>query len=1057
MHLRHLIVPALCLMALPGTAQTMKEWDDVSITHVNREKAHDHAMPVSDLSQVNAETTSPYVMSLNGTWKFNWAPLPSEAPEGFQNASYNVDSWDDITVPEPWQVYGAHNGKKWDQPLYINTRYPFTYDSETFSVMADRPDDFTYNNAMKNPVGCYRRTFTLPADWKGRDVFARFNGVGHGFYLWVNGKYIGYSEDSYLPAEFNITKALKPGENTIALQVYRFTSGSFLECQDYWRLTGIMRDVNLWSAPQTRIGDMYFTTTFDPTFTDATADIDIFPAGKKLGKGKVAVTLLDGDKTVASAEQALANGSRNHFSLPVSAPRKWSAETPELYTLVVELKDGDKTIDRRARKVGFRQVGVRDDGALTINGKRVMLHGVNRHDFSEHTGRTVSYEETEQDILNMKRLNINAVRTSHYPNNPYFYDLCDKYGIYVLAEANVECHGNMGLSHEPKFHDAMVERSQNHVLNYRNHPCIFIWSYGNESGNGENFKDVNAAIKELDPTRLTHYEGNSQWADVTSTMYANVDRIEQIGKEREAEAAAGKKPRPHIQCENSHAMGNSMGAVRDVWNLYEHYPALTGEFIWDYKDQGLRMPVEGKPGEYYWAYGGDFRDWPNDGNFCINGLVFPDLSWSAKCYNTKKVYQPLDFAYDGKGTVAVTNKRDFTTSAPYAVTYTILEDGIPAWQGALETGAIDPGATAKFPIAIDPARMRPDAEYHLRFNATQREATPWAPAGYEVASEQFALRGADKPHYTAPAGGNIAVSETADAIAVTGDNFTATFSKADGTLTSYTLGDKQLIDSPLRLNLFRLPTDNDKNHTERWDNASLRDLKVTPGTWTVTTAPTSVDLAIDNTYTGAEDHTFAVAMRFKVDTEGTIIVNAGIDPSVKDEVIPKIGLRTEMPAAYDRVEWFGRGPWENYRDRKEACFEGLYSGTVADQTTSYILPQESGNKEDVRWMALTSANGTGMMFIAPDLMSATAENRRPQDNYTDRHHRARHPYEVKSAGKTIVSLDAASRALGNASCGPDVLAKYELRSAPTQLTLIMRPLKASIPTAAMAAKARLIP
>lgn len=1036
------LIFALCASAaIAGYSQTMKEWDDVYTTHVNRETAHDPAFP---FAEVGGGAESPYTLSLNGTWKFNWAPLPDGAPEGFWKDSYDTAAWDDITVPTPWQVYGVRNGKEWDKPLYINTRYPFTYDPATFSVMADRPDDYTYNNDMKNPVGCYKRSFTLPADWKGRDVFVRFNGVGHGFYLWVNGKYIGYSEDSYLPAEFNITRAVHPGENTISLQVYRFTSGSFLECQDYWRLTGIMRDVTLWAAPRTRIADFFFTTEFDPAFDNATATVDVDVKGASLRKPGVRVAVMDGDRLVAEASAPVKDNA-SRLTIPVASPRKWSAETPELYTLVVELMQGDKVVDRRERQVGFRQIGVRDDGALTINGKRVLLHGVNRHDFSEHTGRTVSYEETEQDILNMKRLNINAVRTSHYPNNPYFYDLCDRYGIYVLAEANVECHGNMELSHLPQFHDAMVERSQNHVLNYRNHPSIFIWSYGNESGNGENFRDVNDAIKALDTTRLTHYEGNSQWADVTSTMYASVNRIAEIGREREAEAAAGKRPRPHIQCENSHAMGNSMGAVRDVWNLYEHYPALTGEFIWDYKDQGLLMPVEGRPGEYYWAYGGDFGDHPNDGNFCINGLVFPDLSWSAKCYNTKKVYQPLDFAMAGDGRVWVKNKLVFTDSTPYDVTYTILEDGVPVRGGHLPVGAVAPGDSTAVGIPGGLPAMRPGAEYHLRLNAVQKEATPWAPAGYEVASEQMALNVPVRGEYALPAAGNVSVSETPEGIVVDGAGFSAFFSAADGTLASYSVDGKTILDSPLRLNLFRLPTDNDKNYTERWDNASLRSLTVTPGKWTVTTAGSSVTLAIENTCTGADGHAFDVAMQFTVGSDGTILFDSSIDPARKDEVIPKIGFRTEMPVDYDRLQWFGRGPWESYRDRKEACFEGVYSGSVADQTTAYILPQESGNKEEVRWMAVTAPDGTGMLFMAPQLMSATAENRRPEDNYTDRHHRARHPYEVKYAGKTIVSLDAAQRALGNASCGPDVLPQYELRTAPVSFKLVMTPLMPSKP------------
>lgn len=1059
--MKKILITTFCILAaFSVSAQTMIEWDDVAITSVNRETATDLAIPISDISQiedVDGKSQSPFSMSLNGTWKFKWASNPSSAPQGFQNENYSAAGWDEITVPYPWQVFAARNGKNWDKPLYVNTSYPFTYDSNTFSVMASRPSDWTYNDAMKNPVGCYIRDFELPVNWDGREIYVRFNGVGHGFYLWVNGRYIGYSEDSYLPAEFKITDAVKPGKNTIAAQVYRFTSGSFLECQDYWRLTGIMRDVSLWSAPKTQIRDFFFTTAFSNQYGRAEVTVEVTPEGTPLKEGSVEVRLLDNGTIVGSASKALASTSPVSLSFDVNAPRLWTAETPNLYDLVITLRDSDKTIDMRGRKVGFREVGVRADGALTINGRRILLRGVDRHDFSEETGRTISFEETRQDILNMKRLNINAIRTSHYPNNPYFYDLCDEYGIYVLAEANVECHGNMQLSREQKFRDAMIERSQNHVRRFRNHPSIFMWSYGNESGNGENFKAVEDAIKALDKTRLTHYEGNSQWADVSSTMYAHVNTIESIGKERQSEAAAGKNPRPHIQCESSHAMGNSMGAVRELWNLYEKYPALTGEFIWDYKDQGLKMPVKGKSDMYYWAYGGDFGDRPNDKNFCCNGLVFPDLSWSAKSYNTKKIYQPLDFSIDENGNVIVTNKLAFNSSDDYCLTYIVLEDGVtPIVHEKLETGSIPAGGSVSVPLKLLPADAKADAEYFVRFSAVLRSDTPWANAGYEVASEQISLKGATKIPYTLPRSGKLNVDEEGDIIAVKGEGFNVSFSKTDGTLNAYILNGKTLIDSPLRFNAFRLPTDNDKARTESWDKMGLRSLSVTPGQWSVTRSDSgnAVDLAIENIYKGNDNYSFRVSMSFKVCADGVVLVNTAITPSMKDVVLPKIGFRTEMPADYDRFTWFGRGPWESYLDRKEACFEGVYSGMVAQQRTEYVLPQETGNKEDVRWMALTDTDGKGLMFVAPDLMAATVENWRAEELYNNRDDRTLHPYEVNYLDKTIVCLDAFNRALGNASCGPDVMDKYELKSRFTPFGFIIMPLDGALTETQLAEKAR---
>lgn len=1054
------IALALGAAAIPSRGQTMTEWDDVSVTSVNREPAVEMAIPIMGVSQIIApkgQSESPYYMSLNGTWKFHWSPVPSQAPAGFQNDTYSVEGWDDITVPYPWQVYGVRNGKSWDKPLYSNYTYPFAFDRETLSVMATRPGDYTYGEAMKNPVGCYRRDFEIPAAWDGREVYARFNGTGHGFYLWVNGQYIGYSEDSYLPAEFRITDALHEGRNTIAVQVYRFTSGSLLECQDYWRLTGIMRDVSLWSAPKGQIRDFFFTAPLMRNNSRANALVAVTTEGPLPEGGKLEARILDHGTEVATMETDVTSDNSYNLAATVSNPRLWTAETPELYDLVVTLKDADgKVQDMRGCRIGFRNIAVRQDGALTINGKRVLFRGVNRHEFCEETGRTVSYDETLRDLLEMKRMNINAIRTSHYPDNPYFYELCDELGFYVLAEANVECHGNTSLSHDQRMLPAMVERSENHVKRFRNHPSIFMWSYGNESGNGNNFESVEKAIKALDTSRLTHYEGNSTWADVTSTMYANVSHIESIGKEREQEAASGKRPRPHIQCESSHAMGNSMGAVRDLWNLYEHYPALTGEFIWDFKDQGLKMPVAGKADTYYWAYGGDFGDKPNDGNFCTNGVVFPDRSWSAKTRNTKKIYQPLDFKMVGEGTVRVTNKLAFKPSDDYAITYTVLEDGLtPVASGTLETGSIAAGDSVDVAIVM-PEMPRSDAEYFVRFSATQKGATAWAEAGYEVASEQCRLRGAVKPAYSIPDKGNLEVTDTRTKITVNGDGFSAAFSKTAGTLSRYEAGGKTIIDSPLKFNAFRLPTDNDKARTSQWDKLGLRNLSVKAGDMKVAKAADggSADVTVTNTYKGTGIE-FDVAMSYKVCADGVIIVNSTITPSTENIVLPKLGFRTEMPSEYDRFTWFGRGPWESYLDRKEACLEGVYSGSVAEQSTMYIVPQETGNKEGVRWMALTDAAGKGLMFVAADTMAVTVQTFRPEENYTNKDSRKKHPHEVKYADKTIVSIDARNRALGNASCGSDVYDKYELKSQFTPFSFIIMPLEGEVTPEALAAKGRI--
>ena len=1059
-HFMGMIVGGVLLPSLTIMAQTGKEWDDVTITQINKEIAHTLSIPYGSEEDVQnyVMEESPFFLSLNGTWKFKWVPDPSQKPADFYNPSYDVSGWDDIEVPSVWQVYGVRHNKNWDKPLYVNAGYPFTYNATTYSVMADRPSDWTYNNNMKNPVGSYRKEFILPAGWNERNVYVRFNGAGHGYYLWINGKYVGYSEDSYLPSEFDITPYLQEGKNVIAAQLYRFTSGSFLECQDYWRLTGIHRDAFLWSAPKTQIRDYFFSTDLDDSYTDAKARIEVDLKGTKLSQGSLEIKIIDKGQVVTQVTQNVPSIRKYVLYTDVVNPKKWSAESPHLYDLVLTLKDGDKTVDIRGGKVGFREVGIRKDGALLINGQRMVFHGVNRHDHSEINGRTVSKEEMENDIKMMKRLNINAVRTSHYPNNPYFYDLCDKYGLYVLAEANVECHGNMGLSGVELFKKPMVERSENHVKWLRNHVSIFTWSYGNESGNGNNFESVEKAIKNLDKTRLTHYEGNSQWSDVTSTMYANYDHIKNIGVERENQYKNGQTPKPHIQCESSHAMGNSMGNVRDLFDLYEHYPALTGEFIWDWKDQGLKMDIPGKVGETYWAYGGDFGDKPNDGNFCTNGVVFSDYSISAKSYNTKKIYQPIDFLLkEDNKTFVLKSKLAFETIDYLNVTYSVLEDGKVIKTGTIGDVVIPAGETMEVAIDALPKDIKEDAEYFIRFSATQKEATWWAEAGYEVASEQIQLKDAWKSPYQVPEKGNLKVEQNAKSITVTGANFKATFSVTEGTLESYVLNGKSIICEPLKLNVFRAPTDNDKTHTADWDKMGLRNLRVKAGTWTVKESDTknAVDLSVTNVYTATQPYTFTTQTAFKIMDDGTIFVSSVIDPAVKNVVLPKVGYVLEMPESFENFTWFGRGPWDSYLDRKESCFEGVYNSTVNEQWTGFVLPQEMGNKEEVRWMSMTDAEGTGVLFIAPDKMAASVAHWRASDMYVNRDNRVKHPYQMNFRKNTVVCLDARNRALGNASCGPDVREVYELKADNTIFNFIISPIAEEKTNDQLSEKARI--
>ena len=1050
-----LILSCLTMAFMSVNAQTEqvtgKEWDNPLKTSVNRETAHTLAIPVASDAEIteNDMTHSPYFQSLNGVWKFKWVGLPTSAKDEWCVADFNDASWVDIDVPSSWQVWGVNHNKSWDKPLYCNVAYPFSFDETTFSVMADRPGWFTNYKTNKNPVGTYRRHFTIPDSWKDRDVYVRFNSVGHGYYLWVNGQRIGYSEDSYLPSEFKITDYLVEGDNTIALQVYRFTSGSFLECQDYWRLTGIHRSCFLWSAPKSQIRDYFFTTDIDNSYTNAKANVKLTLTGENEGM-TVEAKIMDGNTAIA--QETVAAQSDLSIDFDVTAPKLWSAETPNLYDLVLTLKDSEgKVVDIRGSKVGFREVSIRKDGALLINGQRMVFHGVNRHDFSPVNGRAITPEEIEQDILCMKRLNINAIRTSHYPNDPVFYDLCDKYGMYVLAEANVECHAYQKLSSEAKFKNAMVERSQNHVRWMRNHACIFMWSFGNESGNGNNFAAVQTAIKELDKTRPTHYEGGSDYADVSSSMYGSYDHIQWIGSSRQNET----NPKPHIQCENSHSMGNSMGNVREMFDLYEKYPCLTGEFIWDFKDQGLL--TKSSTGKEYWAYGGDFGDVPNDGNFCINGLVHPDWTWTAKCYNTKKIYQPLEFtAVSGKDNVfRIKNKLAFLSSNTYDVSYSVMdEEGNVLGSGAISDD-VAAGKTKDITIDNLTSYLSPltsDKEAFIYFCAKQREKTAWAEAGYVVAEEKLPVKTAAKPmkNLDFASAEALTVEETSSAVNVSGANFTVSFNKNKGTLSGYTLDGVKMMSKMLQLNAFRLPTDNDGSKKGTWDGMGLPKLSST-GKGTATTVTKAEDnktvtVSMKSTY-GSGSNIFNVNIDFIVCADGTVMVNSFIRPNNTGAILPKLGFKLEMPEGMEQLSWFGRGPWDSYRDRKEACLPAIYNSTVTDQYEEYILPQEHGTKQEVRWISLTNSEGQGLLFAAPDQMAASAVHFRPEDNYTDQNNRKKHTYEFVSCKPTIVNLDAATRGLGNNSCGPDVMDKYELKAANTAFRFFIIPLKAGVKAA----------
>ena len=990
----------LTLCVLSG-AQTMKEWDDVSVWQLNRETSHSLELPQLTTDYQSIEQ-SPYYLSLNGTWQFRWQPHPDAEP----------GPWADITVPCPWQIYGWRNGKQWDRPLYSNYTYPFKWDDKTWSVMAERPTDWTYSGEMTNPVGTYRRTFTVPAAWKEREVFIRFNGAGHGYYVWVNDRFVGYAEDSFLPSEWNITPYLnRKGENTLTVRCFRFTSGSFLECQDYWRLTGIERDVFLWSAPKNRIKDFFFQT---PTLNSARVQVDVE------GNGRVLVELRDGGRLISSGSPV--GGVVSFDNIPGVEP--WSAENPRLYDLCITLFQGKKVVDRRTARVGFRTVGIRQDGALLLNGEPIILYGVNRHDNSRFTGRTITKEETLLDVLTMKRLNVNAVRTSHYPDNPYFYDLCDEYGIYVLAEADVECHGNMRISGEEAFREPMVARNVRQVLTLRNHPSIFCWSFGNESGGGGNFRYVADSVARYDPTRITHYEGNSDYAMTYSRMYASLKEVERYAREAEEKARRGECVKPFIMCENNSARGNSLGSQRESYDLYEHYPSLAGEFIWQFQDHGLFDGTD-------YLYGGDFGDKPFD--VVINGVVFADNSLSAKSLEMKKTYQPVVFEMqDGK--VTLRNKRFFRTpEQDYDFFYAYVDDGFQSGDWTEMTSS---------ELTVD------DSHSAIRLSARLKEATLWAEKGYEVALEEFLLHssGTEEKISAAPDadGPKLKVEKKDNRLTVGLGSFLAIFENG------------QIVDAqgyPLfELNVFRTPHGGEQNISEKWDKLGLRNLECHNEKTSYTDNGTWVDVLITNEYVSRTGRaSFTTEEKFTIMNNGIVVFSADIDPGEKGIELPRIGYRAVLPGSLENMDWLGRGPHDNYRDRKESAFFGQWNSTVTGQWTPNMLPQETGNKEDVEWLALTGAGGQGLLFIAPEGMAASAGHWDDRKLYIDRNHRVGHPSEVRMEDVTYVNLDVYNRAVG---CRNDVTEKYRILSDKVHFDLIVKPVTRKLSDRQLAEEAK---
>ena len=1025
---------------MPKIARTVRDYENPALPHRNREPARAAFVPYPDETAALAAErgTSPWFRLLNGTWKFHYDPAPDLAPQDFFKDAFDVSLWDNIQVPLSWQLAG------YGHPHYTNVEYPFPVDPPHVPT--------------ENPTGSYRRTFNVPEGWEGRRIFLLFQGVDSAFHVWVNGKEVGFSKGSRLPAEFDVTPIVHIGTNTIAVRVYQWSDGSYMEDQDMWWLSGIFRDVCVVAMPEVYVRDWTVRTDLDKSYKDAdlTVRVKVRSAAKQAADYALEMKVLDAEGKPALAEpiavtfKAKPSGEGDLLlSATVEDPAKWTAETPYLYTLLLTLKDATgRVVEAVAGRVGFRSVELKG-GNFLVNGVAIKLKGVNRHEHHPDLGRAVPLDAMVRDILLMKTHNINTVRTSHYPDDPRFYDLCDYYGLYVIDECDLETHGFGNIkdrqgnpTEDPEWEVACVDRMQRMVERDKNHPCIIFWSLGNEAHFGCNHVAMANWTRKADPTRLIHYEGDRQMkvADVYSMMYPAVEFLVQAGQKTDMTAAHwGYEPnhkewldKPVICCEYGHAMGNGPGNLKEYWETFYKYDRLQGGCIWEWMDHGIRQRTA--DGVEYFAYGGDFGDLPNDGNFVMDGLVFSDRTPSPGLTEYKKVLEPVETeAVDlVAGKVRLTNRYDFVSLDGLVLAWNVVADGKVLQSGSLPIPRIAARQNKVLSIPYGmPKHPAPGMEYRLNLQFVLAAAATWAPAGHEVAWAQFPLpvkraaASAVKLSDIPPLWWN----DKGNSVRVVGGDFELVFDKVFGILSSWMWQGTELIRKGPQLHFWRAPTDNDRGFgmpmekewraswihrlQHRIEEVQMKEIreKVLRISVSSRIAPPTRNLSFlcDYTYT--------------IYGSGDILIEAhGVPQGEWPKMIPRIGLQMALPENMDVVSWYGRGPGESYADSKEANRVGLYASTVDGLYTPYAFPQENGNRTDTQCVAFTNLRGLGMMAQGDPTLNFSAHRFTTEDL-----DKATHTYELKPRDFITVNLDYRQNGLGSASCGPGPLEKYWLK------------------------------
>jgi beta-galactosidase len=936
-----------------------KDWENPQVFGINKEKPHASFIPYQDITSAKSQdvTRSVYYQSLNGKWKFKLFDTVKQATDDFAELAFNDKSWNSIKVPSDWQCEG------YDYPIYTNIKYPFGAANPPFI-----PDEY-------NPTGLYRTTFSIPDAWQEHQIFVHFGAVNSAFYLWINGQKVGYSQDSKTPAEFDITKFLKEGKNLLAVKVIRWCDGSYLEDQDFWRLSGIERDVFLLATPRIRVSDFSVKADLDATFTNGLFNLTVNLANTITENKDISVIcrINDSDEIVFEKEMRVAPTDTVSFNTTIANVRRWSAEAPELYGLEIELRETGKVLQAIFTHIGFRKVQIAG-GRLLVNGKTATLRGVNLHEHHETNGHVVDFETRSKDIRLMKLNNINAVRTSHYPQDPIWYDLCDTYGLYVIDETNIESHGmgyrrDQTLANKPVWLEAHLDRTQHMVQRDKNHPCVLIWSLGNESGNGYNIYQTYNWIKEHDPTRPVQYEGAGLEfnTDIFCPMYARMEHMENYVR--------SSPDRPLIQCEYAHAMGNSLGNLQDYWDLIYRYDQLQGAFVWDWVDQGLVKYDEN--GHKYWAYGGDFgpKDVPSDENFCMNGLVNADRTPHPTLNELKKVYQPVYFKEVdlATGKIEIINHNTFTDLESFDFYWILESNGTLITKSDIFQIICAPGTSVIETLALPEINAVPNSEYFLNLYAKTREDIPLIPAGHVVAYEQFRLPVYNEAPVVYPTSGVLHVTDSETEVMVSGNNFSLKIDKNSGWISSYKIGKKEILLMALEPDFWRAPTDNDFGNGMPQRCVVWKDLNTTfdvkrvdvrqpvPGKVTVT-----VEFNIRRIKSIAD-------INYIIYTDGTVAIASMFNLQKPDlPEIPRIGFRTRLATAYSDFVYFGRGPQENYIDRNTSALIGLYTSKTKEQYYPYSRPQENGYKTDVRWALLKNSKGEGLKVTGKPVIGTSA-------------------------------------------------------------------------------------